>query len=75
MLKTLFWEYDVSDVVRNPSSVTVLERVLELGDEEAINWLLSRVEEKDIVSYLKRRGLRKLSPKSLNYWRIFFGIN
>lgn len=74
-LKTLFWEYDFDDILKDLSNIVVIERVLELGDQEQINVLFKNVDRQKIIEYLESIGKRRLSKKSYNFWREYFGIN
>lgn len=74
-LKNLFWEYDFTDILKNLSNIVVIERVLELGNSEQIKILFKNVDRQRIIEYLETTGKRRLSKKSLNFWREYFGIN
>lgn len=74
-LKNLFWEYDFKDVLNDLSNIVVIERVLELGSKEQINILFKYIEKQKIIEYLEATGKRRLSKKSYNFWREYFGIN
>lgn len=71
-LEALFW--DVPFQTLKPNSQIVLERVLEYGDLSAIHWLLETVSQNDIKAFMNKLGRKRLSPKSLNFYRLIFGI-
>jgi hypothetical protein len=71
-LHTLFWDVEVS--VFEPSEYpdyTIL-RVLELGDEDAVQWLRASFSEQEILRVLRTE--RRLSRKSANFWALVYGI-
>ena len=74
LLRNLFWEYDFNDILKDLSNIIVIERVLEFGDKEQIKILFKYVDKQKIIEYLETTGKRRLSKKSLNFWREYFGI-
>lgn len=68
----LLW--DASAEGLSPTSDLVLERVLEYGDIGDIRWLFHTVPHPLIESSLERKGRRRLSPRTLNFWRRYFGV-
>lgn len=65
-LHPLFWEYDPNTL--NAASSIVIERILEQGDLPAWRWLEAHVLETEIRSFLLRKGQKRLSPKSFEFW-------
>lgn len=51
----------------------VSARLLEYGDAKAIRWLFGKIEKVRLEKIV--RGSRKLSPRSCNFWSLFFGID
>jgi hypothetical protein len=72
--KNLFWDYKFDDVLSNLDNDVVIERILELGDIEDFNFLIENISKNKIIDYLKRKGERRLTKRSYNFWRIYFGI-
>jgi hypothetical protein len=66
-LKKYFWEVDFGEINPNKHSAFIIERILELGDQKATNWLLENFPKRTIKQVLCQT--RKLSEKSANFWR------
>ncbi len=67
-LKKYFWDSDFFSLNPDIHKRYILERLLELGDEKAVNWLKSAFRENDIKDVLQKS--RTLSKRSLNFWRL-----
>ena len=71
--RSLFWDTDLSKItVRNNASY-IIERVLELGGLGAVRWIQKMYPTRQIVETCE--SSRKISDKSKNFWRIWFGDN
>lgn len=66
---TIFWGTDLSKIDIEENKQYIIERILELGDNDAVQWLLSNVSLCDIKKTLERS--RRISRKSKNFWSIF----
>jgi len=74
-LKHLFWDYEWNSVMKNLNSYFVISRVLELGNKEDFKILRSVVKDESIINFLKsEKAQRFLSKQSLNFWKIYYGI-
>jgi len=49
-----------------------IERILELGDSEAVDWLEERFSEEQIKEVIRTN--RRLSKKSANFWALVYQI-
>lgn len=72
-LKKYFWDVDVNNVDPKTRASYVGERLLELGDFEALGWLL-KTYGKEFLKGLVEKS-RNLSLKSANFYSIYFGID
>ena len=72
-LKRYFWDTDFSSIDPQKFSTYVIERILDLGDMDAIKWLKEEYSQKDITSVVKHT--RRLSHKSANFWTIIYNLN
>jgi hypothetical protein len=72
-LKKYFWDIDFAqlDYERHPRYV--LERILELGDEKAVRWMVHNSPQTQIIEVLSES--RNLSPKSANFWSLIFQVS
>ncbi|HCS49953.1 MAG TPA: hypothetical protein DIW61_17580 [Candidatus Aminicenantes bacterium] len=64
----LFWDTDSSRLDLQQNKEYIIERVLELGDEKAVSWLVSRYPRSEIKKVLA--ASRRISRKSANYWSL-----
>lgn len=68
-VKKYFWDVDTEYVDIREHKRYILERILELGDEEAVAWMRKNFSIDDIASTLDTT--RNMSRKSINFWRLF----
>jgi len=64
----LFWDTDSSSLDLQQNKEYIIERVLELGDENAVSWLVSCYRRSEIKKVLA--ASRRISRKSANYWSL-----
>ena len=71
-LQTLFW--DANRDAFNPAAYPdyTIYRVLEYGDQEAVNWMRQMFSEAEIRRVLCTE--RRLTRKSANFWALVYGI-
>ncbi|MBM3284468.1 MAG: hypothetical protein FJY81_01185 [Candidatus Aminicenantes bacterium] len=67
-LRSLFWDADWTAIDPKKHKKYIIERVLELGDQNAVKWLFSTYSNAEIERVLKTS--RNISVKSANYWSI-----
>lgn len=72
-LKKYFWDVDFGSIDLRTDGEYVSARLLEYGDAKAIRWLFEKIEKKQLEKIVKNS--RKLSPRSCNFWSLFFGID
>ncbi len=70
--KRFFWDVNISSLDKSKDAFFVIERILQFGDLEHINWLFSNYDNQLIQEVIKNS--RALSPKIVNYWRIVLNI-
>ena len=73
-LYSLFWEFKPEDIDIVEHSDTIMERIMERGDWNAMRWLKKTYTSEQIISYLKKRGKRVLPLRELNYWALISGV-
>lgn len=71
-LKKYFWDIGFKELKLAENESFIAERILEHGDPKAISWLLKHIQKKSIKKTLLTR--RVLSPKSANFWALYFGL-
>lgn len=65
-IKKYFWDVDFKSLNLKENKKYILERILEMGDENAVNWMFKIYSKKDILETIKNN--RKISLKSSNFW-------
>ncbi|MEW5814378.1 MAG: hypothetical protein AB1798_03145 [Spirochaetota bacterium] len=68
----LFWDTSPAEINVNKNARYVIERVLEIGDLNALQWLQRIYPTRMIMEVCE--GSRKVSAKSKNFWEIWFGV-
>lgn len=71
-LRLLFWDTDIATWNPHEYPAYAIERVLEFGDVNAVQWMGEEFTTAQIVTTLK--GARSLTPRSANYWALRYGI-
>jgi len=71
-LKKYFWDADFSKLDKNSHSVFIIERILNYGDERAVEWLFKYSKKVELKKAIKKT--RNISPLSANYWGLILNI-
>lgn len=66
LTRRLFWDVDPLSLNLQQHRVFIIERILEEGDETAVNWLKRTYPLETIQDVL--RTSRRLSPKTANFF-------
>ncbi len=67
-LRKYFWDVAFNDISLEKYPGFIAERIMNLGNREAITWLLA-VLDRDFINTLVRKS-RNLTPKTRNYWQL-----
>lgn len=67
-LQPFFWETDFSKISIKKNKQYIIERILELGDRNAVQWLFSNFSLGEIKKTLEES--KRISKKSQNFWSI-----
>jgi hypothetical protein len=73
-LHPLFWDCRPDTVDLDAHAPFVLERVLEYGSLAAVRWALESYGPERIRTFLRDRGRRTLSRKTLAFWTMILGL-
>lgn len=65
-LHKYFWDIDTKEADVNKKSKYFINRILEMGNMKAINWINKNFDRKIILDTIKTT---KLSLKSKNFWQ------
>jgi hypothetical protein len=69
--KRIFWDADVSTVDIDRYDLYIIERILDFGKIQEINWMFDRYPMETIKKALyTRRGLSKMS---FSFWKLILG--
>jgi len=71
-LKRFFWDTPVESIDRDAHKNYIIARILELGDEAAVEWLDHQYSKTDVRRVV--RTSRSLSLKSSNYWKLKYKV-
>lgn len=71
-LKRFFWDIRIEDANIANHKDYIVSRLLEFGDERAVDWLESHYATDEIAAVVRKS--RSLSPKSRNYWRLKYHL-
>lgn len=70
--RSLFWDTSLSNIQIKRHVHYIVERVLEFGDMDAVEWLQKVYPAQTIIYVLSMS--RSISEKSRNFWEIWFGV-
>lgn len=70
--QSLFWDVDPHTIDVKQHARYIIERVLETGGLDALYWIQRLFPTKLIMETCEVS--RKISPKSRNFWEIWFGL-
>ncbi len=71
-LRQFFWDIDTESFDPQDYPEYTIERILELGDSEAVQWLEEQFSEEQIKEVIRTN--RRLSKKSANFWALVYDI-
>ena len=69
-LEKYFWDVNFKNLDVKAHKKYILERILEMGDEQAVKWMEKNFSKEDTLEVLKKS--RQISPKSRNFWNLVF---
>lgn len=67
-----FWDTNPKKINLKRNSRYIIERVLEIGDLSALQWIQKIYPTGTIIEVCEES--RKISAKSKNFWEIWFGV-
>ncbi len=71
-LKKYFWDIDFDKIDLKNRKIYVLKRLLEYGDEDAVDWMWKNFKKRDIKDALS--NFRGYSLKTANFWALVLDI-
>ena len=73
-LRPLFWDCRLETLDSDAHAPLVLERVLEYGSLTSVRWALDTYGPDRIREFLRTRGVRTLSRKTLSFWKVLLDL-
>ena len=70
----LFWDYRPEVLDTDVHAPFILERLLEYGSLAAARWALDTYGPERLTTFLRERGVRTLSRKTLSFWTLLLGL-
>jgi hypothetical protein len=71
-LRALFWDTNLKNIHVKKNARYIIERVLELGNVDALDWLQRVYTVQNILNVIYTS--RGLSEKSREFWKLWFGV-
>lgn len=71
----LFWDCQPEQLDPEAHASFVLERLLEYGSLESVHWVMKVYGPERIKKFLRERGRRTLSRKTLAFWVLILGLD
>jgi hypothetical protein len=75
-VKVCLWSYDTTRMKLSSPQYChrIVLNVLNLGTEEAVQWLWQNVSDKEIKEVIKKSYGSEWNKKSLNLWSMFYKV-
>lgn len=70
--RSLFWDTSIDKIHINRNARYIIEKVLEFGGMESLEWLLRVYNVQKIIDVI--HSSRNLTDKSRNFWKIWFKV-
>lgn len=70
----LFWDCRAESIDVEAQAPFVLERILEYGSLAAVRWALGTYGTERVKDFLRNRGVRALSRKTLGFWTFLLDL-
>ena len=71
-LRAFFWDIDCDSFDPRAFPEYTIQRILELGTPEAVDWLEEQFSQEQIRAVI--RSDKRLSPKSATFWALVYKI-
>ena len=72
LLKPLFWDTDINKLDVLKYKQYTIERVLQFGRSEHLNWLLKNFSKNDVIETI--RISNNIDRKTANFWSLLYKI-
>lgn len=72
IISPCLWGTSIKSLDMENDKFLIIERILEHGGDKQIEFILGNYKREDIISVINESSY--LSPKTVNYWCLFFGL-
>jgi bacterioferritin (cytochrome b1) len=73
-LTPFFQEYDLEQLDLERSAETIIERILQFGNQQEIRWLFSQYPHQRIRDWVQRWGKMALPEPHQTFWRLVLDL-
>ncbi len=73
-LKRYFWDVDFSHISWARHRDYIIERLLSVGDHEAIGWVRRTAGDEYLRDWIIRSRARSLRPEQVTFWGLILGL-
>jgi hypothetical protein len=73
-IKPFFWDYDCRRLRWERDQDFIISRILSFGDWQALLWLRSVMQDKDLAQRILASQGHGLSPQRLRFWELILGL-
>lgn len=73
LLSPIFWDIDINNLDYENHKRYTIERILQYGRTEHVNWMRKNFSDDDIIDIVKCSKI--IDRRTANFWSIHFGIN
>lgn len=73
LLRSIFWDTDINKLDVMKYKKYTIERILQYGRMEHINWMMQNFSDDEIIDAVKNSLI--IDRKTANYWALFYKIN
>jgi len=73
-LHSLFWDCRPETVDTEAHAAFIMERILDYGTLAGVRWVLETYGDGRVKAFLRSRGARTLSRKTVSFWTMLLGL-
>ncbi|MEP7145599.1 MAG: hypothetical protein ABI792_01180 [bacterium] len=73
LLKPIFWDTDINKLDILKYKKYTIERILQNGRMEHINWMLQTFADDEVINAVKNSLI--IDRRTANYWALYYKIN
>jgi hypothetical protein len=74
LLRRYLWEHDPARLTWDGNRHTIVAKLLETGEWDAVRWLRARMSPDELREFLIRRRGRGIEPRRLRFWGLILDL-